>query len=301
MTAAQPSGHQEVELNSGILPGNVRPDDFIFLALAIASAALLGVMVLDPPGRDTGLWIFYADVALGVVFLLEFFWRWRKRAWRARFLRRNWYEILAVLPVAHPDVQTFRVVTVVVLLARLARVVDRTLGEQFFLRMVERFSDPIVLAVKKPITIAVLDEVVKVLETGNYPENLAKSLTANKAELQTIISEKIAEDRQLGMLRRLPFSGEIVEAVVDTSFRVVLEVLRDPRIDAFFAAVVRDNREQIRQAVAAGLSESQKTDELLGTEHPGAALRPADRGGPGRSTATRRGGTPRSAPGPHGR
>jgi hypothetical protein len=33
-----------------------------------------------------------------------------------------------------------------------------------------------VLAIKKPITIAVLDEVVKVVETWNYPQNLARSL-----------------------------------------------------------------------------------------------------------------------------
>lgn len=255
MTTAPP------ELNSGILPGNVHADDFVFLALAVASAGLLGVMVLDPPPYATGLWIFAADVALGVVFLVEFGWRWRKRTWSAGFLSRNWYELLALLPVTHPALDTWRVVTVVVLLARVARVVDRALGEQFFLRMVARMSGPIVTAIKKPVTIAVLDEVVKVLETGNYPENLAKSLTENKAELQTIITEKIAEDRRLGLLRRVPFSAEVVDALVSTAFRVVLEVLQDSRIDAFFAAVVRDNREQIRNAVAAGLADAPATPE----------------------------------------
>jgi hypothetical protein len=78
--AASPYPAPEVpELNSGVLPGNVRPDDWVFLALAIASAALLGVMVLDPPARELGRRIFWADGAPGAVFALEFLWRWRKR------------------------------------------------------------------------------------------------------------------------------------------------------------------------------------------------------------------------------
>ena len=135
------------------------------------------------------------------------------------------------------------------------------LGEQFFYRLVDRLSEPIVYAIKKPVTLAVLDEVVKVLETGNYPENLAKSLKEHQPELEAIIQEKLTLDPQLGKLRRVPFHGEIVHAVVDTSFRIVLEVLLDPRIDDFFSAVVRDNREQIRRAVELGLNEEDLSEQ----------------------------------------
>jgi len=148
----------------------------------------------------------------------------------------------------------------VLLVVRIGRAADRAVGEQFTYRLVDAFSEPIVRAIKKPITVAVLDEVVKVLETGNYPENLAKSLTENKDELRAIIHEKITEDEQLGKLKRVPFHGEIVQAVIDTSFRVVLEVLQDPRIDDFFSSVVRDNREQIRRAVQLGLNDIDSED-----------------------------------------
>ncbi|MEU0792204.1 ion transporter [Amycolatopsis sp. NPDC005961] len=246
---------REPELNSGILPGNVRADDWIMLVLAAGSVGLLGFMVLSPPARDVGLVIFYVDCGICSIFLLEFLWRWRKRRWAKKFLVRNWYELFAMIPVAHPAMVAHKFVSVVLLLVRIGRAADRALGEQFTYRLVDKLSEPIVKAIKKPITIAVLDEVVKVLETGNYPENLAKSLGANKDELRTIIAEKIAADPQLGKLKRLPFHDEIVRTVVDTSFRVLLEVLVDPRIDDFFSAVVRDNREQIRQAVQLGLNE----------------------------------------------
>jgi hypothetical protein len=246
---------REPELNSGVLPGNVRADDWVMLALAVLSVGWLGLLLLSPPPYQVGVGIFYADCAVCAVFLVEFLWRWRKRRWERRFVVRNWYELFAMVPVAHPAMVAHRFVTVVLLLVRIGRAVDRAVGEQFIYRLADKLAEPIVLAIKKPITVAVLDEVVAVLETGNYPENLAKSLTENKAELRSIISEKLAQDPQVGRLRRVPYYDEIVHGTVDTVFRVLLEVLRDPRIDDFFASVVRDNREQIRRAVVLGLNE----------------------------------------------
>ncbi|MEU8631724.1 ion transporter [Amycolatopsis sp. NPDC048633] len=252
---------REPELNSGVLPGNVRADDWIMLVLAAGSVGLLGFMLVSPPARDAALVMFSVDCGICGVFLIEFLWRWRKRGWSKKFLVRNWYELFAMIPVAHPVITGHKFIGVVLLLIRIGRAADRAVGEQFTYRLVDKLSEPIVKAIKKPITIAVLDEVVKVLETGNYPENLAKSLDSNKDELRTIIAEKIAADPQLGKLKRLPFHDEIVRTVVDTSFRVLLDVLVDPRIDDFFSAVVRDNREQIRQAVQLGLNDIEDEDK----------------------------------------
>jgi hypothetical protein len=267
------------ELNTGILPGNAHLDDWIMLALAVLSAGLLGYLVLNPPDHDVALDMFYADCVLCTIFLVSFVVRWRRHDWSWAFLSRNWYEALALLPVVHPAMLPHRFVIVLVLLARIGRACDRALGEQFFYRLVDRLADAIVERLKRPITLAVMDEVVKVLETGNYPENLAKSLNANQTELRTIISEKIAHDRQLGRLSRVPYSGEIVASVVDTVFRVVLDVLRDPRIDDFFASVVRDNREQIREAVALGMNDRpsiESEEALLPSRTQRAAIREYD-------------------------
>lgn len=253
MPASRDAG--DPELNSGILPGNVRADDWIMLGLAVVSAGLLGYMFLESPPWHVGLVIFAVDCVVCGIFLAEFLWRWRKRGWRRSFLGRNWYELIAMLPAAHPILIPHRFISAVLLLLRLGRAADRAVGEQFTYRLVDKLTDPIVLAVRKPVTIAVLDEVVKVLQTGNYADNLARSIGEHRAELREIIVEKIAEDPQLGRLRRLPFHGEIVGGVVDVSFRVILEVLSDPRMDQFVAAVVRDNREQIRRAVKEGLNE----------------------------------------------
>ncbi|MEC3980290.1 ion transporter [Amycolatopsis sp. H20-H5] len=229
--------------------------------LAVISVGLLGFVLLSPPPYRVGIVLFYVDCGVCAGFLAEFLWRWRKRKWDVRFLVRNWYELFAMIPVTHPSMAAHHFVVVVLLLVRIGRAADRAVGEQFTYRLVDKLSEPIVNAIKKPVTVAVLDEVVKVLETGNYPENLAKSLSENKMELRAIITEKLTEDPQLGKLKRVPFHGEIVHAVVDTSFRVILEVLADPRIDDFFASVVRDNREQIRRAVELGLNDEDSVEQ----------------------------------------
>ncbi|WP_236792100.1 ion transporter [Amycolatopsis sp. GM8] len=250
------------------------------LVLAVISVGLpLYLIVSPPPAPEAGLWIFYTDCAVCVLFLGDFLWRWRRRHWGKRFLTRNWYEVFAMVPVAHPILLGHRFVVVVLMLVRIGRAADRALGEQFTYRLVDKLSEPIVRAVKKPVTIAVLDEVVKVLETGNYPENLARSLDAHRGELRAIITEKLSEDPQLGRLRRVPFHGELVRGVVDTSFRVVLEVLLDPRIDEFFSTVVRENREQIRRAVELGLNEVEATEreEVLRVRTERAAAKAYDR------------------------
>src|SRR5699024_8992010 len=186
------------------------------------------------------------------VFLCEFLWRWWRAGWHPSFPLRNWYEILGMIPVAHPALRGFRLVRVVVVLLRLARTADRAFGEKVTQRLVSRLSRPIVLAIKKPVTVAVLDEVVGVLETGDYAGNFARSMDENKAALRNVVAEKVEQDRQLGRLSVVPFHSQLVNTVVDTSMRVTLEVLTDPRIEEFLAHVLRENRQQIRSAVEQG-------------------------------------------------
>lgn len=235
--------------------------DIVMLVLAVVSVGLLGYVTFAEVSVETEYTVFVIDTAICGVFLIEFLFRWRAAGWQRGFPKRNWYEILGMIPIAHPALRGFRLLRIVVVVMRLARTADRTFGEKVTQRFVERMSRPIVLAIKKPITIAVMDDVVKVLETGNYPENLARSLDENRDVLRAIVTEKLKNDPQAGRFSRLPFHDEIVRSAVDTVMRVTLEVLIDPRIDDFFAHVVQENREQIRKAVQLGLHQTDDEEE----------------------------------------
>lgn len=237
-------------------PRRVSPVDVSMLVLALVSVGLLGYVAFFPHSERTAQLVFVIDTVICGIFLVEFLFRWRDAGWERWFPVRRWYEVLGMIPVAHPALRSLRLIRIVVIVVRLARTADRVFGELATQRLVERLSRPIVLAIKKPITVAVLDEVVKVIGTGSFPRNIARSLGDNRELLRSIVTEKLREDELAGRLSRMPFHDEIVRTVVDTTMRVVVDVLTDPRMDAFVAEVVRDNAGQIRTAVEAGHHES---------------------------------------------
>ncbi len=141
-----------------------------------------------------------------------------------------------------------------VVLAVLAAVVGRYLirrglREPFVVRLINRTSDRVVDVVKKPITVAVLEEVADVLRTGNYTRNLAAALEENREELKQMVAEKIKEDPTAGAINLLPFHDRLIDAVSETTLRVILEILADPRTDELVSDTLRDNIDQIRLAV----------------------------------------------------
>jgi predicted site-specific integrase-resolvase len=125
----------------------------------------------------------------------------------------------------------------------------RGLREPFVVRLINQASDRVVEAVKKPITIAVLDEVAAVLQTGHYTRNIAAALEENRAELKQMVAEKIRDDPTAGRLYLVPFHERIIETTTETTFRVIMEILADPRTDELVSDMLRDNITQIRAAV----------------------------------------------------
>lgn len=131
------------------------------------------------------------------------------------------------------------------------QLIRRGLREPFVVRLINRTSDRVIDTVKKPITIAVLDEVASVLQTGHYTRNIAAALQENREELKQMVADKIRDDPTAGRLYLVPFHDRIIEQASETTLRVILEILADPRTDELISDLLRDNITQIRQAVRA--------------------------------------------------
>lgn len=127
--------------------------------------------------------------------------------------------------------------------------IRRGLREPFVVRGINRASERVVAVIKRPITIAVLDEVADVLRTGHYTRNLASALRENHEEIKEMVADKVKTDPSARAIGLLPFHDAIIDQVTETSLRVLLEILVDPRTDELVSDVLRDNIEQIRQAV----------------------------------------------------
>ena len=147
-------------------------------------------------------------------------------------------------------------VAVAVVLSVAAGFIGRTLvrvglREPFVVRLINRASEQVVGVIKRPITIAVLDEVADVLQTGHYTRNIAAALRENHEEIKAMVAEKIKSDPTAGNINFIPFHDRIIDEASETTLRVILEVLADPRTDELVSDMLRDNITQIRAAVRA--------------------------------------------------
>lgn len=252
MTAIAEARPKPKKAEKSRLPARERPLDFVdavMLVLAMFSVGLLlYVMFINKEHADE-TWVFVVDTSICGVFLIEFLWRWRQERWNRMYPFTHWYEVLGMIPIAHPALRGLRLLRVIVIVVRVTRLIYRVFGERLADRMVDQLTEPLIDAIKKPIIVLVLDEVVKVVEAGNLPAGLAEALRDNSDELEALVVEKLQQDRVAGRLRLLPFSDTIIKQIIDTTMRVILEVLADPRVDEFVTDVVKENQQRIRDKI----------------------------------------------------
>jgi hypothetical protein len=224
-------------------------NDWLMLLLAVVSVALLTWITFFDVSAVWTRRVVLSDYVICAIFAVEFVVRWQRSQLGARFLRTYWYEILGMIPLSHPAFRSFRLIRVVIILARLSRAADRAFGDRATAYVVGKFADTIVTAIRRPMTVAVMDEVIAVLQTGNYTANVARALDENRAELDAMVVDMVRKDATVGKLRFVPFHDDIVRLVTDTVFRLVFEVLEDLRTDELIQDMIRENADQMRAAV----------------------------------------------------
>ena len=142
------------------------------------------------------------------------------------------------------------VLVLAVVAALLGRIfLRRGLREPIVLRVINHARDEVVDAIKRPITVAVLDEVFEVLRTGHYTRNIASALAENREELKKMVAEKIKTDPAGRRVTLVPFHDWIIDQASETTMRVIFEILADPRTDELVSDLLRDNIDQIRQSI----------------------------------------------------
>jgi hypothetical protein len=231
--------------------------DWTLLALAAVSVALNAWFLFGPQPPYTGSqadWhhaLLAVDSAICLVFLVSICLRWlRFRIGRA-YLVRHWWEIPALFPFTVPDLDDRHWLLWIVLVARAARLADRTdniFGDRFTAVLVKRFADPIVDVIRRPVTVAMLDEVAEVLRKGTYAANVKHAIDENRAEIEAMVLQLVKEDRATRRMRFVPFHDEIVRSSTDTVLRIVDRALEDPRTSELISDIIRNSLVQVREA-----------------------------------------------------
>jgi hypothetical protein len=104
--------------------------------------------------------------------------------------------------------------------------------------------------------VAMLDEVSAVLASGHYTKNISDALVANHDDLVALVAEKVRNDPSSRVVSHLPGYDTIVHQASETTLRVVIDMLADPRMDDLISDLLRNNLEQIKEAVKERRSES---------------------------------------------
>ena len=127
--------------------------------------------------------------------------------------------------------------------------VRRGLRTPWVIRRINRLRDRVIRLVKRPITIMVLDEVADVIQAGHYTRNIADALIENHEELKGLVADKVRADPNVRLIGRLPGYDTVVAEVSETTLRVLIEMLGDPRMDELTSDLLRNNLQQIKRAV----------------------------------------------------
>lgn len=223
--------------------------DWIMLVLAFVSIGLLAYETWGNPTAEQTRQILLADYVIIGIFAVEFTVRWIKDDRPKTFVWRNWYDLLGMIPVAHPAIRgfrLFRIVRIVVLLARFGRAADRVWGQEVVNRLLFRFKDVIVNLVSGAVTLRVLDETEAVLMKGRYAKNLADAIELRGDDILHIVVEKVSNDPQVGRVRHIPFFEEIVGTSSKVTQRIMVDLLRDERMGDMIREIIGQNVAQIR-------------------------------------------------------
>jgi hypothetical protein len=232
--------------------------DWTLLVLAAVSVVLNAWFLFGPQPSGDGprlTWhhrLLVLDLAVCAVFALAICLRWLRFRIGRIYLRRHWWEVPALVPFILPVAGDHHWVLWVVGAARLVRLADRTdniFGDRFTAALVKHFADPIIDTIRRPVTVAVLDEVVDVIRMGTYASNMRRAIDENRTELEELILDLVRQDRTAGRLRFVPFHDEIVRSTTDTVFRILDRALEDPRTTELISDVIRTSTDQVRQAV----------------------------------------------------
>jgi voltage-gated potassium channel len=228
------------------------PVDVFVLLLAVTSLSLVFYQLFGDPTAAQLLLVQLLEYGIVTLFLLEFLFALVRHDHRGVYLVRNWYEVLALIPVTGGPATTlpfFPVLRVIVLLARFGRLFDRLYGDEAFHRGLARMQAIVVEWVADAVTLRILDQTLMVLQKGAFTRNLADVLESHGAEMEEVVLEKVKADPALSRVRHLPFFDDVVAVTSTVARRIAIETLRDPRMDDLVRQVIQTNVKQMRDEV----------------------------------------------------
>jgi len=202
-------------------------------ALALLSLIMLATWVFGSAKAVSNQWLLL-DIALGVVFAVEFFTRSGFRWYRTRYIRARFFDFIAIVPalavVQHGFVLETAVVWIV-LVARFIRVVDRFLGDGF----VTRNALALVEGLEEEITDRVLDRIVarvqENVDRASFSHEVAEALLRNRESILERVKAATPREGFMPSIARIVGLDAALERAEERTFDAVVEIVNSEEVD----------------------------------------------------------------------
>lgn len=220
-------------------------------ATALVSIAVLVLWNWGPGDPRVSTALQWVDVGLAVFFAFEFFTRTGWRRSRTAYLKWRWFDFVALVPATVLGPVAVAPIVWVVLICRIIRLADRTLGDGY----VQRNALLLMTAVEEEISDRVLEKMLsrweRELEGAKFGKAAGEALARNRdAVLRRVYHEQLQEGALAKIAHFTGIQGTI-EKEEARLFGAVIETVGSPEVD-----------EAIRDVVASSL---RRTREQLGT------------------------------------
>jgi hypothetical protein len=221
--------------------------------LALLSLLLLVGWMTQPPHTMSLRWL-WVDIGIGVFSALEFFTRSGFRWNPAGYIFSRFFDFIAIVPalvLIYYSVPGEPVWIWIILAARIARFIDRLLGDGF----VERNSTALIGAFEEEITdrvmLRLMSRIEADFERGKFGNALAESLIQNKRDVLNRVRAQYPQEGLALNLARLVGLEDALERFEERVFDSIVTVLASDEIERSVREGIKSTfsvmRKEIRQ------------------------------------------------------
>jgi voltage-gated potassium channel len=208
--------------------------------LSLVSVVILAIWGLGSGGSIPGA-IVLLDIGLCIVFFIEFFTRSGFRWHKAMYVFTRFFDFIAMVPallLIHHGFTPGGVLVWLIFIARLARAIDRLLGDGFIRRNAFALADGLEEEITDRVLIRITVRIQQDLDRGHFGHAVAEALGHNKTSvLQRVRAAHPHEGVGAG-IAHITGLDVALERAEERTYDAVVEIMNSPEVDKAIRDVV---------------------------------------------------------------
>lgn len=229
------------------------PWDLILGLLAIVSLGIffviytmLGEFVPD----EWAHWIIVADVAICVLFALDYITRMLGSDQKPiQFARENFLQPFAMIPFSTPVLGDIQLLVIIIVIARFVRAFNVIFGQKAFQAILRKYSGVLAREITDAVMIRSLSTAKEITDRGQFAKSIADALDRRRDEVNLIVHETLERHPYWDHIKKVPGTSELIGRIEGLIVDTLVETMRSESLNALVAEIINDSIEDFRLAL----------------------------------------------------